>query len=67
MWEDPIVSDVRRIREQLSAQFDYDLKPIFADIRNRQATVGARLVRQRKDRKAEPADAPDRRGGRTSA
>ena len=65
MWEDPIVSDVRRIREQLSAQFDYDLKAIFADIRNRQAALGERLVRQRKDPKAQPADTPDRRGGRT--
>jgi hypothetical protein len=46
MWEDPIVSDVRRVREQLSAQFDFDLKAIFADLRDRQTALGDRLVRQ---------------------
>jgi len=46
MWEDPIVSDVRRVRDQLSAQFDFDVKAIFADLRNRQAALGNRLVRQ---------------------
>ena len=46
MWEDPIVSDVRRAREQLAAQFGFDLKAIFADLRNRQASLGERLVRR---------------------
>jgi hypothetical protein len=46
MWEDPIVAEVRRVREQLSAQFNFDLKAIFADLRNRQAALGDRLLRQ---------------------
>ena len=61
MWEDPIVSDVRRIREQLSARFEFDVGAIFADLRSRQAALGARLVRRRKQ--AEPADAVE--GGKS--
>jgi len=48
MWEDPIVSEVRRTREQLGARFDFDVKAIFDDLRNRQATLGSRLVSRKK-------------------
>ncbi len=48
MWEDPIVADVHRTREQLAAGFDFDVKAIFADLRERQAALGGRLVPQRK-------------------
>jgi hypothetical protein len=58
-WEDPIVADVRRVREDLSAQFDFDLQAIFADIRDRQVSVGDRLVRAKRNRKAEQGDAPE--------
>ncbi len=54
MWEDPIVSEVRRAREELSARFDFDVRAIFADIRSRQAALGRRLVSRRK--RTEPAD-----------
>jgi hypothetical protein len=46
MWEDPIVSEVRRIREELSARFDFDVEAIFADLRKKQAKFGTRLVRR---------------------
>ena len=52
-WEDPIVADVRRTREELSAQFDFDLAAIFADIRTRQASAGERLVRLEHNHRAE--------------
>jgi len=52
MWEDQIVAEVRRTREELSAQFDFDVKAIFADLRNRQAALGGRLVKRKKP--AEP-------------
>ena len=52
-WEDPIVAEVRRIREELSAEFNFDAPAIFADIRARQASAGDRLVRLTSDRKAE--------------
>jgi hypothetical protein len=38
MWEDPIVLEIRRIREELAAQFDFDVGAIFEDMRKRQAT-----------------------------
>jgi hypothetical protein len=56
-WEDPIVAEVRRIREDLSAKFNFDVSAIFADIRARQARAGDRLVRAGNHRKAEPDDA----------
>jgi hypothetical protein len=55
-WEDPIVSDVRRIREDLSAKFAFDVSAIFADIRSRQSRAGDRLVRLEGDLKRENAD-----------
>lgn len=45
MWEDPIVAEIHRTREELAAAFDFDVKAIFADLRKRQAALGARLVR----------------------
>ena len=47
MWEDPIVAEVHRTREKLAAEHNYDIKAYFADLRKRQAALGARLVRQK--------------------
>ena len=44
-WEDPIVAEVRRTREKLAEEFDFDVHAIFADLRARQSAVGDRLVR----------------------
>lgn len=33
MIEDPVVQEVRRIRNEHAAQFDYDLEAIFADLK----------------------------------
>ena len=60
MWEDPIVQEVRREREKLSAQFNFDVGAIFEDLRNRQSTHGPRLVRRKKREDAEHPTAPDR-------
>ncbi len=60
MWEDPIVSEVRRIREELAAQFNFDIGAIFADIGKRQVKLGSRLVRHKSRAKTEQAAAPDR-------
>jgi len=46
MWEDPIVAEVHQVREQLAAQFNFDVKAIFADMRRRQTALGGRLVSQ---------------------
>ena len=60
MWEDPIVSEVRQVREKLAARFDFDVSAIFADLRAKQASLGSRLVRLQRRTKAERATAPDR-------
>jgi len=60
MWEDPIATEVRRIRERLSERFGYDVEAIFADLRKRQAALGPRLVSRKK--RVESGEAVD--GGR---
>lgn len=55
-WEDPIVADVRRTREELSAKFNFDLHAIFADLRARQSSVGDRLVRVKPSDRGEKAE-----------
>jgi hypothetical protein len=44
MIRDPIVDEVRAIREQLAAQFDFDIRKIVADAQRRQASSQARIV-----------------------
>ena len=44
MWEDPIVAEVHRTRQELAEKFGFDVNAIVADIRRRQATLGSRLV-----------------------
>ena len=61
MWEDPIVAEVHRIREQLAARFDFDVHAMFADMRKRQAALGSRLVSLAKS--TEPAAEADRGRG----
>jgi hypothetical protein len=55
MWEDPIVADVHRTREKLAADYNFDIKAIFADLRQRQVSLGARLVPQKKRPEASAA------------
>ena len=35
-WHDPVVEEIRRIRDQQAAELDYDLKAIFERARRRQ-------------------------------
>ncbi len=58
MWEDPIVAEVHRIREELAARFDFDIHTMFADMRKRQTALGSRLVSLVKP--AEPTAEADR-------
>jgi len=59
MWEDPIVADVRRVRQELAARFNYRVSAIFADLRSKQARLGLRLVRGKRRQEGEQAAAPD--------
>ncbi len=36
MWEDEIVEEVRRVREEHAAKFDHDIEAIIEDARKRQ-------------------------------
>jgi hypothetical protein len=58
MWEDPIVKEVHEVRKRLAAEHGFDLKAIFADIYNRQALLGERLVSPKK--RAEPTPEAER-------
>ena len=42
--EDPIVAEVRRIREEIAAEFDFDIRRIGEDARRRQFTWGSKVV-----------------------
>lgn len=60
VWEDPIVAEVQRTRQELGAKFGIDVQAIVADIRQRQPALGSRLVSLAAP--AEPVAAPDRGG-----
>jgi hypothetical protein len=44
MNHDPIVEEVRAIREQLAARFDFDIRAIVADAQRRQAMSKRKIV-----------------------
>jgi hypothetical protein len=41
---DPIVDEVRRVRDAHAARFNYDLDAIFRDIKEREKTSGRKFV-----------------------
>lgn len=45
MQTDPIIAELRAIREAYAAQFDYDVEAMFRDIRARQEASGREYVR----------------------
>jgi hypothetical protein len=44
MFRDPIVEEVRAIREQHAAQFNYDLRKIAVDLRKKEKQAARRVV-----------------------
>jgi len=44
MWRDPIVEEIRPLRQQYAAQFNHDLKAICQDLRERQKKSGRKVV-----------------------
>jgi len=51
-WEDPIVAEVRKIREKLAAKFNYDIRAICEDARKREKKSGHPIVSPRRRTKA---------------
>ena len=45
MKDDPIVAEVRAIRDQLAEQCGYDLTELFRQLRQQQAISGRKYVR----------------------
>jgi len=36
MWNDPIIEEVRKVRDEHAKRFNYDLKAIVADLKKQQ-------------------------------
>lgn len=51
MWRDPVVEEVRKLRDEYAKQFDYDLKRIFQDLQE-QERQGDREVVSLKPRRS---------------
>ncbi len=58
-WTDPIVEEVRRIREEHAARFDFDLARIFDDLKKSEQESGREVVSFATGSKSLPL--PDRR------
>ncbi len=52
MWEDTIVAEVHRAREALAAGCNYDIGAYFSGLRERQKSLGDRLISPKE--RAEP-------------
>ena len=44
MWEDPIVAEIRRIREEHAARFNYDLWAMYEDLKEQERKSGRKFV-----------------------
>ena len=44
MWKDPIVQEVRKVREANAKKFNYDVKHIVEDARRKQKASNRRVV-----------------------
>ena len=55
---DPIVEEVRKVRDEHARRFNYDLAAICADIRRHQSHCGHRVIRLNRD--ANKSLAPNR-------
>ena len=45
MYDDPIVAEIRRIRDAYAKRFNYDLAAICRDLREQQERSGRRVVK----------------------
>ena len=44
MYQDAIVEEIHKIREEYSRSFNHDLKALFADLQKQQAASGRQVV-----------------------
>jgi hypothetical protein len=57
MNNDPIVEEIRKVRDEHSARFKHDLKAIYRDLKELEKTSGRQYVR------LEPKRIPNKKGG----
>jgi hypothetical protein len=43
-WSDPILDEVRRARDAYAARFNYDLRAIFRDLKEKEKRSGRKVV-----------------------
>ena len=58
MWKDPIVEEIRAVREQIARECNYDLAEICARLRRNQDAHAGRLVRKEDIARRARADPP---------
>lgn len=44
MWQDEIVEEVRRVRDEYAARFNYDFDAIYRDIKEQEKQAGRKTV-----------------------
>jgi hypothetical protein len=49
-WSDPIVDEVRRVRDAYAARFNYDLRAIYRDLKEREKRSGRKVVSYAEER-----------------
>lgn len=57
MKDDPVVEEVRAVREKLFAQHNYDLGAMIADLREKERAHGDRVVNLHERRSSEKGEA----------
>ena len=56
-WEDPIVEDVRKVRDSYARRFNYDLDAIYRDLKEKEQRGGRTVVcGPGKGRSEDPSD-----------
>lgn len=58
MWRDPVVEEVRNIREARARKFNYDLQAIYREIKKQEKTSGRKLI-SFPPRRMETVDQPE--------
>jgi hypothetical protein len=44
MWEDPIVKEIHKVREEHAAKFNYDIDAMFQDLQEKELQSGMKYV-----------------------
>ncbi len=58
-WSDPIVDEVRRVRDAYAARFNYDLRAIYRDLKEKEKRSGRKVVSYAEDTAdVEPSQVP---------